>query len=147
MSLHFTKDKRLPNNINLRQYCLPGYGAWPLFRPAPQEIEKYLTCVQRKIFRPKIVIQNIWGLTRQRLVRARALLNTTVIMKTLISYLEVEDDGPDEAEGELGVAVDDVLAADVDQLDLLVPQEPQSGLYILDCVKPHPTSLPRLENR
>ena len=81
------------------------------------------------------------------LVRARALLNTTVIMKTLISYLEVEDDGPDEAEGELGVAVDDVLAADVDQLDLLVPQEPQSGLHVLDCVKPHPTSLPRLENR
>lgn len=81
------------------------------------------------------------------LVRARALLNTTVLMKDLISYLEVEDDGPDEAEGELGVAVDDVLAADVDQLDLLVPQEPQSGLYILDCVKPHPTSLPRLENR
>lgn len=81
------------------------------------------------------------------LVRARALLNTTVIMKTLISYLEVEDDGPDEAEGELGVAVDDVLAADVDQLDLLVPQEPQSGLHVLDCVKPHPTSLPRLEKR
>ena len=81
------------------------------------------------------------------LVRARALLNTTVIMKTLISYLEVEDDGPDEAEGELGVAVDDVLAADVDQLDLLVPQEPQSGLHVLDCVKPHPTSLPRLGKR
>ena len=81
------------------------------------------------------------------LVRARALLNTTIIVKDLISYLEVEDDGPDEAEGELGVAVDDVLAADVDQLDLLVPQEPQSGLHVLDCVKPHPTSLPRLEKR
>ena len=64
-----------------------------------------------------------------------------------VSYLEVEDDGPDEAEGELGVAVHDVLAADVDQLDLLVPQEPQSGLHVLDCVKPHPTSLPRLEKR
>ena len=63
----------------------------------------------------------------------------------LISYLEVEDDGPDEAEGELGVAVDDVLAADVDQLDLLVPQEPQRGLHVLDGVEPHPSSLPRLK--
>ena len=56
----------------------------------------------------------------------------------------MEDDGPDEAEGELGVAVDDVLAADVDQLDLLVPQEPQRGLHVLNGVEPHPTSLPRL---
>ena len=62
-----------------------------------------------------------------------------------MSYLEVEDDGPDEAEGELGVAVDDVLAADVDELDLLVPQEPQRGLHVLDGVEPHPTSLPRLK--
>ena len=38
-----------------------------------------------------------------------------------ISYLEVEDDCPNEAEGELGVAVHDVLPSDVDQLDLLVP--------------------------
>ena len=68
-------------------------------------------------------------------------------MKALISYLEVEDDGPDEAERQLGVAVDNVFAADVDQLDLLVPEEPQSGLHVLDCVKPHPTSLPRLEKR
>ena len=37
------------------------------------------------------------------------------------SYLEVEDDCPNEAEGELGVAVHDVLPSDVDQLDLLVP--------------------------
>ena len=57
----------------------------------------------------------------------------------------MEDDGPDEAEGELRVAVDDVLTADVDQLDLLVPQEPQRGLHVLDGVKPHPTSLPRLK--
>jgi hypothetical protein len=32
----------------------------------------------------------------------------------------MEDDCPDESEGELRVAVDDVLAADVDQFDLLV---------------------------
>ena len=38
-----------------------------------------------------------------------------------VSYLEVEDDCPNEAEGELGVAVHDVLPSDVDQLDLLVP--------------------------
>jgi len=60
-----------------------------------------------------------------------------------LSYLEVEDDGPDEAEGELGVPVHDVLAADVDQLDLLVPQEPQRGLHVLDRVEPHPASLSR----
>ena len=63
-----------------------------------------------------------------------------------MSYLEVEDDGPDEAEGELGVAVDDVLAADVDKLDLLVPREPKRGLHVLDGVEPHPSSLTRLEN-
>ena len=57
----------------------------------------------------------------------------------------MEDDGPDEAEGELRVAVDDVLTADVDQLDLLVPQEPQRGLHVLDGVEPHPTSFPRLQ--
>lgn len=38
-----------------------------------------------------------------------------------LSYLEVEDDCPNEAEGELGVAVHNVLPPDVDQLDLLVP--------------------------
>ena len=30
----------------------------------------------------------------------------------------MQDDGPDEAEGELGVAVHDLIAADVHQLDL-----------------------------
>ena len=38
-----------------------------------------------------------------------------------LSYLEVEDDCPNEAECELGVAVHNVLPPDVDQLDLLVP--------------------------
>ena len=38
------------------------------------------------------------------------------------SYLEMEDDRPNEAECELGVAVHNVLASDVDQLDLLVPR-------------------------
>ena len=61
------------------------------------------------------------------------------------SYLEVEDDGPDEAKGEFGVAVDNVLAPDVDELDLLVAQEPEGRLHVLDGVEPHPTPLSRLE--
>ena len=56
----------------------------------------------------------------------------------------MEDDGPDEAEGEFGVSVDDVLAADVDQLDLLVPEEPQRRLHVLDGVETHAASLSRL---
>lgn len=40
-------------------------------------------------------------------------------MKRGAAHLEVEDDGPNEAERELRVAVHDVLGADVDQLDLL----------------------------
>ena len=60
------------------------------------------------------------------------------------SYLEVQDDGPYEAEGELGVAVDNVLAADVDQLDLLVAQEAQRRLHVLDGVEAHSASLSRL---
>ena len=46
--------------------------------------------------------------------------------------LEMEDDRPDEAEGELGVPVDDVLGPDVHQFDLpkrkpfnLVQKKPQ----------------------
>ena len=44
------------------------------------------------------------------------------LLSLSLSYLEVEDDRPNEAECELGVAVHDVLASDVDQLDLLVPR-------------------------
>ncbi len=53
----------------------------------------------------------------------------------------MEDDCPDETEGELGVAVDDVLAADVDQLDLLVAEEPQCRLHVLDGVEAHAAAL------
>ena len=35
-----------------------------------------------------------------------------------ILYLEVEDDGPDQTEGQLGVAVGDVVVPDVDQFHL-----------------------------
>ena len=61
------------------------------------------------------------------------------------TYLKVEDDGPDEPEGELGVAVDDVLAADVDELDLLVAQEPQRRLHVLDGVEAHAAALSGLQ--
>ena len=57
------------------------------------------------------------------------------------TYLKVEDDGPDEPEGQLGVAVDDVLAADIDELDLLVAQEPQRRLHVLDGVEAHAAAL------
>ena len=67
-----------------------------------------------------------------------------ILLNEDIPYLEVKDDGPDEPEGELGVAVDDVLAADVDELDLLVTEEAQRRLHVLDRVEPHPTSLPGL---
>ena len=58
-----------------------------------------------------------------------------------LSYLEVEDDGPDEPQRELGVPVHNVLAPDVDQLDLLVAQEAQRRLHVLDGVEAHPPSL------
>ena len=57
------------------------------------------------------------------------------------TYLKVEDDGPDEPEGKFRVAVDDVLAADVDELDLLVAQEPQRRLHVLDGVEAHAAAL------
>ena len=41
----------------------------------------------------------------------------------MFSYLEVKDDGPDETEGEFGVAVDNVFAPDVDKFDLFVTEE------------------------
>ena len=57
------------------------------------------------------------------------------------TYLKVEDDGPDEPECEFWVSVDDVLAADVDELDLLVAQEPQRRLHVLDGVEAHAAAL------
>jgi hypothetical protein len=62
-----------------------------------------------------------------------------------LSYLEVKDDGPDEAECELGVPVHNVLAPDVDQLDLLVAQEAQRRLHVLDGVEAHAPALSGLQ--
>lgn len=60
------------------------------------------------------------------------------------TYLEVQDDGPDEAEREFGVPVDDVFSSDVDQLDLLVPEEVEGHLDILQHVEAHTASFARL---
>ena len=57
------------------------------------------------------------------------------------TYLKVEDDGPDEPEGKFRVAVDDILAADVDEFYLLVAQEPQRRLHVLDGVEAHAAAL------
>ena len=57
------------------------------------------------------------------------------------TYLKVEDDGPDEPEGKFRVAVDDILAADVDEFYLLVAQESQRRLHVLDGVEAHAAAL------
>lgn len=58
----------------------------------------------------------------------------------------MQDDSPYQAEGELRVTVHDVLRADVDQFDFLVAQKIEGHLHVLQHVKTHPTSLPRLKN-
>ena len=35
----------------------------------------------------------------------------------MFPYLEVKDDSPDESQGELGVPIHDIFAANIDQLD------------------------------
>ena len=52
-------------------------------------------------------------------------------------YLEAEDDGPDEAEGEAVVAVDDVVGAHVLQVNLLFFEELQGLVHVLQAVDPH----------
>ena len=54
-----------------------------------------------------------------------------------LTDLEVEDDGPDEAQRQLGIAVHDVLGPDVDQLDL---QQGQSGPRQRDAAMSHCTA-------
>ena len=91
--------------------------------------------------RKYLCVEKIFGGNLQRTERLKRG------WRPAVSYLEVEDDGPDEAEGELGVAVHDVLAADVDKLDLLVAEEPQRRLHVLYRVETHATSLPRLQRK
>ncbi len=71
---------------------------------------------------------------------------TTTRDEEALSYLKVKDDGPDEAERELGVPVHNVLTPDVDQLDLLVAQEAQRRLHVLDGVEAHAPALSGLHN-
>ncbi len=61
------------------------------------------------------------------------------------TYLEVQDDRPNESERELWVPVDDVLPADVDDGDLLVAEEPQRRLHVLDGVEAHAAALAGLQ--
>ena len=53
-------------------------------------------------------------------------------------YLEAKDDGPDEAEDEAMVAVDDVVGAHVLQVDPLLFEELQSLVHVLQAVDTHP---------
>ena len=54
-----------------------------------------------------------------------------------VSYLEVEDDGPDEAEGESGAPVDDVVSAHVLQVNALVVEEGERLVHVLQAVNSH----------
>ena len=52
-------------------------------------------------------------------------------------HLEAEDDGPDEAQREAVVAVDDVVGAHVLQVDPLLLEELQGLVHVLQAVDPH----------
>lgn len=54
------------------------------------------------------------------------------------SYLEAEDDGPDEAQRQPVVPVHDVMRAHVLQVDPLLLQELQSLVHVLQTVDSHP---------
>lgn len=51
--------------------------------------------------------------------------------------LEAEDDGPDEAERETMVAIDDVMGAHVLQVDALLLEELQGFVHVLQTVDSH----------
>lgn len=54
------------------------------------------------------------------------------------SHLEAQDDGPDEAQREAVVPVDDVVGAHVLQVDPLLLQELQGLVHVLQAVDAHP---------
>lgn len=62
-----------------------------------------------------------------------------------LSYLKVKDDGPNETQGELWVAVHNVLSTNVDEFDFFISEEAKSGLHVLDGVESHSTSLAGLK--
>jgi len=51
--------------------------------------------------------------------------------------LEPKDDGPDETQGEPGVAVDDIVCTHVFQVDALLVQEGESFVHVLQAVNAH----------
>lgn len=53
------------------------------------------------------------------------------------SYLEAQNDGPDKAEGEAVVAVDDIVRPHVLQVNPLLFEELQRLVHILQAVDPH----------
>lgn len=55
------------------------------------------------------------------------------------SHLEAKDDGPDEAEDEAVVAVDNVMGTHVLQMDPLLFEELQGLVHVLQTVDTHPT--------
>ena len=54
-----------------------------------------------------------------------------------VAHLEAEDDGPDEAQREALVAVDDVVGAHVLQVDALLLEELQRLVHVLQAVDAH----------
>lgn len=77
-------------------------------------------------------------------IHLRPLLSRKAHRKTLYRtlqgvtrYLEAKDDGPDEAKGEAVVAVDDVVRADVLQVDPLLLEELQGLVHVLQAVDTH----------
>lgn len=84
----------------------PGQRGWE--RPGPSGRAISWGLGHRRQDRPQLPGRSLAGRGVAR-VRGRPL------------YLEVQDDGPDQAEGQLGVAVGNVVIPDVDQLHLREP--------------------------
>lgn len=73
--------------------------------------------------------------------------NKIAARKERRTYLEVQNDGPYQAEGEFRVAIDDILGPDVDQFDFLAVQKMQGRVYVMQHVKPHLTPFAWLKTK
>ena len=69
-----------------------------------------------------------------RKAHRKALYRT---LQGVTRYLEAEDDGPDETQGEAVVPVHDVVGAHVLQVDLLLLEELQGLVHVLQAVDTH----------
>jgi hypothetical protein len=83
----------------------------------------------------RVFVRRLLGPSQQRLLGGEVLLTNNNVRD-----LEVEDDRPDQTEGQLGVSIHNVLSPNVDKFDLFVSEEAESSLHILDCMESHPTS-------